>query len=285
MAPGDPANVSIDSSGYLHLQINQSNNGWTAAEVFTTTSLGFGTYQWQISGPVDRMDPVTVLGLFPYGPAAGIGASGTNEIDTEFSAWDNHDGNINFDWGVYPPTSSGTHWQKNFKFSLSGGSEVTARLVWSSAGISGTLMSGLQPIGTTANVLLTTSYMPSNPTSKIPQKALPLGMNLWCYEGLPAKPQEAVIEDFTFVPEGQTPPDAGTAEEAGVQGDAADAAPPFDDDASEPSPPSNSASSTSASGGRAGGGCQVAAASQPTPFGVTLALSALVLSARRRRRG
>ncbi|HVX96889.1 MAG TPA: EamA family transporter, partial [Polyangia bacterium] len=28
-----------------------------------------------------------VVGLFPYGPAAGIGADGTNEIDIEYSRW------------------------------------------------------------------------------------------------------------------------------------------------------------------------------------------------------
>ena len=87
VAQGSPANISVDGSGYLHLKITKSGNTWTAAEMFTTTNLGFGTYQWQIDGPVDRMDPSVVLGLFPYGPFAGIGADGTNELDQEFSFW------------------------------------------------------------------------------------------------------------------------------------------------------------------------------------------------------
>src|SRR5215467_1835284 len=78
---GDPNNVSVDASGYLHLKISHNNGVWTSAELFTTDKLGFGTYQWQIDGAIDMLDKNVVVGMFPYGPAAGIGADGTNEID------------------------------------------------------------------------------------------------------------------------------------------------------------------------------------------------------------
>jgi len=81
---GDPNNVTVDASGYLHLKISHSNGVWSSAELFTTDKLGFGTYQWQVDGPIDTYDKNVVLGLFPYGPAAGIGADGTNEIDIEY---------------------------------------------------------------------------------------------------------------------------------------------------------------------------------------------------------
>ena len=84
---GDPKNVTVDANGYLHLRISNSATGWTASEMFTTDRLGFGTYQWQVDGPIDSYDKNVVLGLFPYGPAAGIGADGTNEIDIEYSRW------------------------------------------------------------------------------------------------------------------------------------------------------------------------------------------------------
>src|SRR5579862_9347753 len=61
----DPANVSIDSNGYLHLRISNSGSGWTCAEV-QTKALGFGTYQWQVEGPIDTIDKNVVLGLFGY---------------------------------------------------------------------------------------------------------------------------------------------------------------------------------------------------------------------------
>src|SRR5689334_12340458 len=76
---GDPQSVTIDSNGCLHLRIVDNGGTWTASELFTTDLLGFGTYQWQVDGPIDTYDKNVVLGLFPYGPAAGIGADKTNE--------------------------------------------------------------------------------------------------------------------------------------------------------------------------------------------------------------
>src|ERR1700761_4675865 len=55
IAQGDPNNVSVDGSGYLHLKITKNGTTWTAAEIVSESNLGFGTYQWQISGPIDRM--------------------------------------------------------------------------------------------------------------------------------------------------------------------------------------------------------------------------------------
>jgi len=92
VADGSPNNVSVDQNGYLHLKITNNGGTWTAAEIFSTDKLGFGTYQWQVDAPIDRFDKNVVLGLFPYGPAAGIGADGTNEIDIEYSRWDRADG-------------------------------------------------------------------------------------------------------------------------------------------------------------------------------------------------
>ncbi len=93
VAAGSPSNVSVDSDGYLHLKITNNSGTWTAAELFTTDRLGFGTYQWQVDGPIDVFDKNVVLGLFPYGPAVGIGADGTNEIDIEYSFWGQTNGN------------------------------------------------------------------------------------------------------------------------------------------------------------------------------------------------
>ena len=76
---GNAANISLDSDGYLHMKITSSGGTWTGAEIFTTDKIGFGTYQWQIDGPVDKLDKNVVVGLYPYGPQAGIGSDGQNE--------------------------------------------------------------------------------------------------------------------------------------------------------------------------------------------------------------
>jgi MYXO-CTERM domain-containing protein len=210
VADGSPSNVSIDGSGYLHLKITNTAGTWTASELFTTDDLGFGTYQWQVDGPIDVYDKNVVLGLFPYGPAGGIGKDGTNEIDIEFSRWGQASG-PNADWTDYP-SSGTTQGEMSFSFSLGGGTLSTSRFVWTSTSIEDFLMTGIQPIGSTTGLVKSWTYAPANAMVNIPQQAMPLGINLWCF-AIPsdAKDEEVVIRDFEFVPEGTAIPDAGAA--------------------------------------------------------------------------
>jgi hypothetical protein len=48
------------------------------------------------------------------------------------------------------------------------------------------------------------TFAPANPTSRITQQAMPLGMNLWCYDNPPSDGQnvEIIVRDFAFVPPG-----------------------------------------------------------------------------------
>ena len=209
VAAGSSANVSIDANGYLHLKIVKNGSTWTASEMFTTQKLGFGTYQWQIEGPVDVFDKQVVLGLFPYGPAAGIGGDGTNEIDIEFSRWGQANG-ANVDFTDYP-NSGTTVGETSFKISLNGGTSSTARFVWTNSSIESSVFSGHQPLGSESGLLKKWLYAPSNPGTNIPQQALPLGMNLWCFEAPPSDGQnvEIVIRDFQFVKAGDPIPGSG----------------------------------------------------------------------------
>src|SRR3954447_15770876 len=207
---GSPNNVTIDASGYLHFKISNSGGAWTASEMFTTDKLGFGTYQWQVDGPIDTYDKNVVLGLFPYGPAAGIGGDGTNEIDIEYSRWGQANG-ANGDWTDYP-ASGKTIGELSYTFSLGGSTLSTSRFAWTKSSITSSLLGGLQPVAGTAGLIKTWTYMPPTPTVNIPQQALPLGMNLWCFDGPPSdgKPVEIVIRDFQFVPEGTSPGSGGS---------------------------------------------------------------------------
>ncbi len=202
VAKGNTANVSVDPNGYLHMRIVNREGTYTAAEIFSTEQLGFGTYQWQIAGDFDKMDKSTVLGLFPYGPKAGIGADAENEIDIEFSKWNDTCHGCNADFTFYPATGNKGlgPMEDNFTINLKGETLVTARIEWSSTRIVGTIMSGAQPITTTQNVLQTLTFAPPDYTARIPQVAMPLGMNLWCFKEIPASDQEVVIRKFQFVP-------------------------------------------------------------------------------------
>jgi hypothetical protein len=203
VAKGNPANIFVDKNGYLHLRIINRGGTYTASEMFSADNAGFGTYQWYIEGSFDNMDKSTVLGLFPYGPAANIGRDGENELDIEFSKWDNTCGGCNADFTFYPSTGNvGLGPQTdNFNVILNSGTLTTARLEWTSTKVTATIMSGLQPVGTTQNVLRTFSFSPSDHTARIPQVAVPLGMNLWCFQTLPASNQGVIIRDFQFIPQ------------------------------------------------------------------------------------
>jgi hypothetical protein len=199
---GNPANVFVDQNGYLHLRIVNRGGTYTASEMFSADKMGFGTYQWQIAGALVNMDKSTVLGLFSYGPQAGIGVDGENEIDIEFSQWNNTCSGCNADFTFYPTTGNKSLGPKedNFKISLAAGTLTTARFEWTSTKIVATILSGLQPLGTTANVLQTLTFSPSDYTARIAQEPLPLGMNLWCFKTPPANEQEIIIRDFQYVP-------------------------------------------------------------------------------------
>ncbi len=210
VAHGDPANVTIDAKKYLHLHIvrHEANardgsareTKWTSAEVFTTDRMGFGTYQWVIEGNVYDMDPTTVLGLFTYGPTHHLGADAENEIDIEFSQWNKTCHGCNADFTVYPSTGNRkpngvSAWEDNFR--VSGDNLTTARTEWYPDHIVFTLMRGVHPIGTVADVIKTETY--TSTATNIPQVATPVGINLWCFKQTPAKDQSVVIRDFRFV--------------------------------------------------------------------------------------
>ena len=199
VARGSPENVSVDEKGYLHLRIETRDGNWTAAELFTTERFGFGTYQWVIEGNVYDMDPTTVLGLFPYGPTHHIGIDAENEIDIEFSQWNKTCKGCNADFTVYPSAGNRkpngvSAWEDNFH--VTGGTVTTARMEWASDHIVFTLMNGAHPIGTTADVIKTEPY--SSDSKNIPHEALPVGINLWCFQKTPASNQSVIIRNFEF---------------------------------------------------------------------------------------
>ncbi len=221
---GDPNNVTVDANGYLHFKITNTGGTWTASEMFTTDKLGFGTYQWQVDGPIDKYDKNIVLGLFPYGPAAGIGADGTNEIDIEYSRWGQANG-VNGDWTDYP-NSGKTIGELSYDFTLDS-TLSTSRFTWTNASIQSSLIGGLQPVDSTTGLIKTWTYAPQNAATNIPQNPMPLGMNLWCFDAPPSNGQgiEIVIRDFQFIPEGASAvdggaPDAGAAGAGGASGGA-----------------------------------------------------------------
>lgn len=191
-------NVAVDANGALHLRLNQQNGVWQCAELYLNQRLGFGTYEWDVTGPIDKLDPNIVLGLFNY-PTADVGPDGTNEIDIEFSHW----GNASYPIGnytVWPPATGPRSATRGFSFTLPN-TQTTQRFVWTPTSIAFRSLNGFTSGNTPTFGLW--NYKPANAAVHIPQQALPVHMNLWLYAGqapTDGKPVEIVINNFKFTP-------------------------------------------------------------------------------------
>lgn len=109
-------NVWVDQDGHLHLKITQQNGIWYCAELFTTTSMGFGEYEFYVINRIDLFDPNLVFGLFNY-PTPSIGPDKTNEIDIEIARWGNSE-YPNGNFTVFPAVPGLKRDFKTFDFSL-----------------------------------------------------------------------------------------------------------------------------------------------------------------------
>ena len=81
---GTGTSVDLLADGALRLSIAYREGDWHAAEVWTTKSLGYGTYTFRIRTPLAWLHPDLIFGAFTYSRALGYFH---REIDIEFSAW------------------------------------------------------------------------------------------------------------------------------------------------------------------------------------------------------
>jgi len=80
----DPANVLVDSSGFLHLRVSRHSDQWTCSEVEMTRSFGYGTYLFTVRD-VSHLEPAAALSLFTW-DELGIDQY-HRELDIELSRW------------------------------------------------------------------------------------------------------------------------------------------------------------------------------------------------------
>lgn len=209
-------NMVVDSNGYLHVHVRNNGNTYTDAEMYTRNLFNFGTFQWVLQGTnYYKMDPPLVLGLFTYGPNAGVGVDGENEIDIEFSNW-NGTGVPNqvADFTVYPSTGNGTDGQidheVDFYVPTPTTNTTTARFVWSSTSVEFYLMAGTVPVNQpVSHVFHHWTYDGTNivhgvktrdPDKWIPQDPCPVDINLWNFDGVPTHTWDIVVQEFDYLP-------------------------------------------------------------------------------------
>jgi hypothetical protein len=191
----EPSNVWVDDKGFLHMKIAHTGNKWSCAEIWTDKPLGFGTYQCQVEGALDRLDPNIIFSMFSY-----AGPDGTKEIDIEYAKWGNAK-EKNLWWTVYPNDKQGKKTGTGFDFKLDGG-YTTSRYTWSKSGIHYWMLGGHQPIGSMTNLMDEWNDAPAMPEHSITQNPIPLHFNLWLFQGKPpvdGKPVEIVVHSFEMV--------------------------------------------------------------------------------------
>jgi hypothetical protein len=77
----DVGNSWIDDRGFLHLRISKKDDHWTSAEIWLTSSLGYGSYRFVVQD-VSHFEPAAVFSMFTWDD---IGPS--QEMDIEVSRW------------------------------------------------------------------------------------------------------------------------------------------------------------------------------------------------------
>lgn len=191
------ANAWVDASGHLHLKLakNPTNGRWECAEVILNQSLGYGTYQWKIEGPINNFDKNVVFGMFNYS-----GNDRFDEQDIEISKWGKQGNKNVLNYTVWPETGSTLeHVEVVYPLPRSGTSTTTHRFTRTSNSIVFKSMIGFQDDDT--NLFATKSW--TNPPASISTLSMPIYMNLWAFRGVPpsdGRDIEMIIHDFKFTP-------------------------------------------------------------------------------------
>lgn len=194
----DDNNASVDGTGALHLKLTHVGPEWHCVELTTGERLGFGTYTFDVSGPLAQLDPNVVLGLFNY-PPPDVGADGTNEIDIEFARW-GAPANPNGNYTIWPAQAGLQPASHTFEFTPTA-ITTTHQFAWTSSYVAYRSAQGSAADQSPADQQWT--YQPVEFMQLIPQHAMPLHINLWLFQGAPpvnGQELEIIISNFVFTP-------------------------------------------------------------------------------------
>lgn len=198
-------NAWVDGNGYLHLKLSYENGQWYSAEVYQETAKASGYYQWQVQGELSAFDPNVVLGLFNY-----AGPDGQNEIDIEMAKWGYADAPL-ANFTIWPASANLAPVTRTTDIKPSG-TDTIQRFFWSSNQVCFQLFNDIgDGVGIASEALAAYQYVPKAYKKAIPQRALPVHLNLWLRQGLaPLNGQEVevVLKSFRYIAQGNA--DTGT---------------------------------------------------------------------------
>jgi len=185
----DEDNVFVDNESGLHLRITNPSGQWLCSELIADTSLGFGTYTFNLQSRVDLLDIHTVLGIFtwddiaPYDPASP--ESYFREYDIEFGRW-SIPGNDEGQFVIQPWDAPGNI----FRFPIGPESHTIHRWTWKKDTIA--FVSMREDSSLLAQFEYTGDYYKDPGRENV-------RINLWLNFGqAPSGPQEAILSGFAF---------------------------------------------------------------------------------------
>ena len=195
----DEDNVWVDQNGYLHLVLSKRDSQWYCAQASMVDRLGFGRYQFWVTGRIDQLDPNVVFGLFNY-PPSDVGPDGTHEIDIEFARWGKPAAPIG-NYTVWPARSGLSSAHHVFPVALSG-DDTTQRFLWSYSSV--TFQSLVGHTDDDTGQFAMWPYQPRDAAKFIGDNPMPVEMNLWLFKGQPpqnGQEVELIVRSFKFTPE------------------------------------------------------------------------------------
>jgi hypothetical protein len=194
---GFGTSVDILADGALRLSVVNRNGRWYSAEVWTTKSLGYGTYTFRVRTPLGQLHPDLTLGLFTYSQALWYN---NREIDVEFSAWGADMGNLNGQYVIQPHDQEG-HLYAFPAAAFTGPS--TQQMTWLRDRIEFASWLGYGEKPAAGDPKLLYSWIFSDAKS-IPRPSAPIHMNLYLFESPPSDKKGGslvvILDGFEFTP-------------------------------------------------------------------------------------
>jgi hypothetical protein len=186
----DPANVSTDASGALHMRITKQSDRWACAEIFLNRSLGYGSYAVTVRD-ISHLEPAAVFSMFTFEEWGG--EQHYREMDVEVSRWGDAASKNNAQYVIQPFYMPGNV----FAFAAPAGT-LTYLLRWESGRASFKTFRG-RSNAAGAQVVSEHEFTSGIPS---PGQAKPrLIFYMVASEKNPLrKPSEVVIEKFEYLP-------------------------------------------------------------------------------------
>lgn len=82
------SNVWVDDAGNLHLKLTYANDRWNCVELWTTKTVGYGTYTLDVATDfcADALDKNVVFGFFTWNSDSTV-TDANSELDIEITKW------------------------------------------------------------------------------------------------------------------------------------------------------------------------------------------------------